>query len=335
MIQDYRRRFRLVFAWLALVCLFAAGPALAAESVQGRGNLEILPGREVADVVVADGHLRIGGTVQGSVFVAAGDVLLESGARVQGSLTVIGGNAWLSRGARVGGDVSVFAGQAHLEEGAVISGAVKVTERDPALTPEKIELISRYLLLERAVPGASFSLDRLDSLNLAKLRLRRTAAEKTANLDLGGLGKMPLEFREVLDARELRAEGLGRVRIGMIQFTDPAAAERFWDSLREFVEDRPSPAGSFRPGERHPGRVREDEIRNSVHSSLGEGAHWFFRSDGSSYLLWTRGQYLIAVQSAWFHDTDNLGREEWKRVEQTRDEVRRELEAMFQPKVKP
>jgi len=339
----YHHRLSRSLFLVLLVHLTAALPALAAESVLVRGNLEIPRDREVADVVVADGNLRIQGTVLGSVYVAAGDLLLDPGAQVQGSLTVFGGNAWLSRGAHVSGDVNVFAGKAHVEEGAVIVGQVRVVEKAPSLTPEKIALVSRYLLLPRAVPKESFSLEQLDQLDLAGLHFRKVSSEKVANLDLGRLGKVPLDFRDMQDSREVRAEGRGVVRISMVKFSNPAAAERFWDSLQEFVENAPRTAEPSRPGQPRPGHPaqtrgehsRFGEIRNSVHSSLGDGAQWYFRYNGSSYLLWTRSQYLVAIQSGWFHDAPDLGREEWRRVEETRDQVRRLLEDLFQQTNQP
>jgi carbonic anhydrase/acetyltransferase-like protein (isoleucine patch superfamily) len=331
---------------LCFSLVLATAPARAAESVQARGNLDIPRGREVGDVVVADGNVRIGGTVLGSVYVAAGDVLLAPGARVQGSLTVIGGDAWVSAGARVDKGVYVFAGQAHLEEGAQIAGEVQVVGKSASLTPQKIALVSRYLLLDRVVPGPSFSLEQLANLDLAKLHLRKTSSEKVAYLDLGKLGKRPLEFREVLDARELRAD---RARITVIKFINPAAAEGFWDSLRE---------------------LPEDQMSNSVHSSLGEGAHWYFRYSGRADLLWTRDQYLIAIQSGYFHDDhfspdqrrpvershdsprtrdqhpaahengrshddDHLLAGQWGPLERTRDQVRQALEALFRQSSQP
>ena len=328
---------------LGLLPALAARAAGAPESLQARGNLEIAAGREVADVVVADGNLRLAGQVRGAVFVANGDVLLDPGALVQGSLTVFGGKAWVSAGARIGGDLIVFAGQAHLEEGAVIVGATQIKETDPALTPEKIALVSRYLLLPRIVPNQAFPLDQLGRLDLSNLRLRRTVDQKVAYLDLGRAAKLPLDFKEVEDARELRAEGWGRVRITVVKFTGPAAAKRFWDALRETLENPPAPAAPARPregehahpGERHASFARPVEINHSVHSSLGDGAHWYFRDDGSSYLLWTKAPYLVAIQSSWFHDAPDLGREEWKRVEEVRDQVRLSLESLFQPTREP
>lgn len=336
---------RALFLRLGLVLILAgaAGPALAGESLQTRGHLEIPQGREVADVVVADGNLRIQGAVRGSVYVVAGDVLLEPGSRVQGSLTVIGGQAWVSAEARVEQGIYVLAGQLHLEEGAAVAGEVQVVEQSASLTPAKIALISRYILLPRTVPGPAFSLDQLQQLDLSRLRLRRAPWEKVAYLDLGRLGKTPLEFQEVQDARELKSD---RVRIEVIKFVNPAGAEKFWDALREMPEDK---------------------LSNSVHSSLGEGAHWYFQNPGRTYLLWTQQNYLVAIQCGFFHDehgsldrerrteavhpaprpreespsgdrngrehpTDHGGREEWRRWEdRTCDQVRQGLESLFQP----
>ena len=290
-------RALLLLLGLLLILAPAAGPARAAESLQSRGNQEIPRGREVADVVVADGNLRIGGTVLGSVYVVAGDVLMDPGSRVQGSLTVIGGQAWVPAGASVGQGVYVLAGQLHLEEGAAVAGEVQVVERSASLTPAKVAVISRYILLPRAVPGPAFSLDQLKQLDLSKLRLHPGPVEKIAYLDLGRLGKTPFEFREVLDARELKSD---RARIEVIKFVNPAAAEKFWEALRNLPEDRMS---------------------NSVHSSLGEGAHWYFQSSGRTYLLWTREQYLVAIQCGFFHD-NHVSLDQERHPEATREALR-------------
>lgn len=348
MLNSSRLKFRLFALLLFLLPLFAVRPAGALENVLAHGNQEIAAGREVADVVVTDGNLRIAGKVRGSVFVANGDALLEPGALVQGDLTVFGGKALISKGARIGGNLAVFAGQAHLEEGAVVAGSVEVKEQDPSLTSEKIALVSRYLLLPRIVPNPAFSLDQLGKLDFAPLHLRKTFDQKVAYLDLGRAAKLPLDFKEVEDAREVRAEGRGRVRIVMIRFTGPAAAERFWGSLQPAIENRTAAPGpgwrqegqhahpsDHHPPDHHLPPGRHEEVKNSVHSSLGDGAQWYFRYRGSSYLLWTKASFLVAIECAWFPDAPDLGRELWRQVEELRDQVRLELEALFQPAPAP
>jgi hypothetical protein len=290
---------------LALIMPVAA---LAQQSVMHRGDLTVSGQRVVGDVVVADGDLVVKGRVTGSVFVSNGDVLVSPGAVVEGHLTVLGGSLWVSRGAGVAGEINIFSGKAHIEKGARVNSHVRALEEVSSLTDEKLALVSRYILFNRKAPPPSLRLENLSKLDLSMLRLKRVRGQAAVQLDLAELGEMPLSLDGIADSRELVYRGHDMwVGICVIRFASGSQAENFWDKLREKFEE---------------------EISYSVHNSLGEGAHWFFRYRGASYCLWQEGQTLQAVIV--LEGDDDPDDDEWEEIENMRDRIILELKNFYE-----
>lgn len=299
MISSSEIRALLAAAFVACLPL----SSLAQNSVMQRGDVMVRAGERVDDVVVADGNLVVKGAVNGSVFAVNGDVMLSPGARVSGNLTVLGGSLWLSRGSSVGGEVNVFSGKAHIEEGAVTGSDVRAMEEVSSLTPEKLSTISRYLIFSRRTPPPDFPLSRLEGLDLEDLRLRKYRDQSTLQLDLYELGEVPVGMDEVAESRQLDFRGHDvRLRVCVFRFSSPEEAQRLWEGMRVKYEESTS---------------------HSVHNSLGGGAHWFFRHDESTYGMWCVGDTLQAVMVR--HDDDHPEKDEWRDIENLRDQVIVEL----------
>ena len=296
-------------AFLLAAVLILLGPAALAApgSIMQRGDLTIAPGQTVLDVVVSDGGLTVSGQVEGSVFVVNGSANLLFGAVVKGDLTVLAGDLWMAAGSAVEGEVNVLSGRAHLEPGSQVRSEVKALEQVSSLTPERIALVSRYVIFAREVPPADFPLARLSELDLEALGLGKVHDLRPGRLDLFDLGEVHLRRDEVAEAREVLSRGRDvRVRVTLVRFHQPAGAEALWERLLQGYEGR---------------------VDYSVHNSMGEGAHWFFRHHGASYALWRQGPMLAAVMVR--HDDGRPGATEWTRVEDLRDRTIQELIRLF------
>lgn len=305
MISNYKYLARL---WLLGVILFFPAALFAQPSVMQRGNLSIARESVVLDVVAADGNLVILGRVEGSVFLVNGDLRIEPGGVVKGNLTVLGGDLWVANGGAVEGEINVLSGKSHLDPGARVGPQVRVLESVPSLTPEKLALISRYIIFNRTAPADSFRLSALGNLDPKKLQAVKVHEQRAVRLDLFELGGLPLNLDEIADSEEVvfRAHEL-RARVVAVRFRTPAAIASLWDRLRT---------------------VFEEKIYYSVHNSLGDGAHWFFRFRSASYCLWYRDQTLTAVMVR--HDSPKPGKDEWLRVEDLRDRLILEIGDLFQ-----
>ena len=88
----------------------------------------------------------------------------------------------------------------------------------------------------------------------------------------------------------------------MFRFSEEEAPAEFWMSLRNQYDAK---------------------VSQSVHNSLGEGAHWFFRHEGASYVLWHKDLVLVSIVVR--HDDDDPEADEWERVERVRDLIIKQL----------
>ena len=279
----------------------------AGTSVMQRGSLTLDPGGVWNDVVIADGSLTIAGRVEGEVFVVNGRVLIRTGAEVRGNLTVMGGDLHLEPGADVQGDINVLSGQAVIDPGAHTGGQVQALGQVSSLTPEKLALVSRYMIFPREVPPAGFPLSGLGNLDAATLGLRQVRDERADHLDLFELGLFPARGDGVEGARVMVYQGQGAwVVVSAVRFSTPDAAESFWNSLRGRIEERTT---------------------HSVHNGLGDGAHWFFRHRRSTYCLWYQDRTLMAVTVR--QEQHNPGPADWAAAEELRDRVIGGLAALY------
>ncbi len=277
------------------------------QGVMHRGDLTVDQRRLVEDVVVADGNLVVRGRVTGSVFLVNGDASVEPFAAVDGNLTVLGGSLWVSRGASVGGEINVFSGKAHIEEGAGVGSQVRALEEVPSLTDEKLALVSRYIIFNRKAPGPGYRLENLDALDLEALKLRKAGSGPALQLDFARLGKQAVNLDEIEGSREVvfRDHDL-RVIVSTVRFASDDNVNNFWDRLR----------GDY-----------EEKVSHSVHNSLGEGAHWYFRYRGASFCIWHKDRVLQSVV-VW-HEDDDPDEDEWEEVESLRDRIILEVQNYY------
>jgi len=298
---------RHIAAFMLAALFIFASPAYPAEHVAERGNVTIASGREVDDLVVADGDLVVKGEVHGSVFVVRGDALFDSGSVLEGNVTVLGGSLWLSRNSLVEGDINVISGEAHIEEGAMVRGEVRSVKEVSSITPQKLAYVSQYILMDRPVPEDSGEIEAIKEMDIEGLRRIRERDDRDGELDLFDLG----EHEYPRDRADKAVEALYRghdmwVRVYAAKFVSPENAGGFWKAVREKYEE---------------------ETAMSVHNSLGDGAHWYFRHRGASYCLWTRGPYFTAVMIR--HDDRDPEEDEWADVEATREKLLKRITEIY------
>jgi len=271
--------------------------ALGAGNIEKRGPVTVARWAEVGDVVVADGALHVHGKANGSVFVVKGNVVLSSGSVVKGNITVLGGDLLARRGCLVEGEINVFSGRANVEPGARTMSEVRALEEVSSLTPEKLDVISRYIIFDRPLPPDAFKPADLAGLDLGEMDFRRVRSQRVSRLGLFDLGRARLDREQVEDAYEVvfRNHRLG-ARVAMVRFKSEDAVEKFWEKFRT---------------------SREKRTNYSVHNSLGDGAHWFFRHEGTSFCMWRKGPTLMALMVR--HNDDDPEEDEWIAVEEARD----------------
>lgn len=289
--------------FLAAFLLMAPVPAVSADSVMERGQVVVEKNETKKDVVVADGDLFVRGRVTGSVFVVNGDCSVDHGGLVEGNITVLQGDVWISAGASVKGEISVFSGKAKTAPEAEVSSRVRAVEKVPSLTEERVATISRYLIFGRHVPPAGTSLKSISRVNLESFRIRRRHESEPDKLRLYELGTISPKPGTRLQSKEVVFRGHDiRARVCVFGFTGTEATGKFWSALRSEYEEK---------------------VFRSVHNSLGKGAHWYFRHEGSSYVLWHQKGVLVAVMVR--HDDDDPEADEWERVEEVRDAIIKQL----------
>jgi hypothetical protein len=296
-----------IFLIAGLLALLVPVLAFAQNSVMRRGDVVIKPNITVYDIVAADGDLAILGRVKGSVFLVNGNASLSPNSLVEGNLTVLGGDLTVNKGAGVTGEINVFAGKAHIADGSAVSSEVKTMEEVPALTDEKLALISRYIIFDRPKPDNTFLVTDFFGLDLSSIKMKKVKEDIITRLNMYELGRIPFDVEELEGPIEIQYWGdNGRAKVALVVFKTPKAAEDFWDMLRN----------SF-----------EDKVNHSVHNSLGDGAHWFFRYRGTTYCLWYKGEVFHAVMVR--HEDSSPEKDEWEQVEMIRDEIISKLRKMY------
>lgn len=299
LILSFKRHCFLFAAFLFMV------PALAVSggSVMHRGEFVVDRDELKEDAVIAEGDLFVRGAVTGSVFVVRGDCMVDHGGRVEGNITVLEGDVWISAGASVKGEISVFSGKAKIAPEAGVSSRVRAVEDVPSLTEERVSTISRYIIFPRHVPPAGASLKKVSRLNPESLHIRKQRASEPEKLSLYELGSISPETGSWLQSKEVVFRGHDiRALVCVFRFSGAEAAGEFWSALRSEYEEK---------------------VWRSVHNSLGEGAHWYFRHEGSSYVLWHQHGVFVAVMVR--HDDDDPEADEWTRVEEVRDTIIKQL----------
>jgi uncharacterized RDD family membrane protein YckC len=86
------------------------------------GDYTVQEGRDVSDVVVVMGNVRIAGHAHRDVVVVFGTAYIDTTAVIDGSLVIVGGHASIAADARVGRDLLVFGGSVDAAPGFMPGG---------------------------------------------------------------------------------------------------------------------------------------------------------------------------------------------------------------------
>jgi hypothetical protein len=143
---------------LALLALLATGlavaPAAHARSpddaiVVITGDVDVAPQQRVADVIVIDGDITVGGRVEGDVIAVAGDVRLRG--QVEGDVVTVAGRLQALPGARVGGDAIYSEERPVISPRATVAGDISKEDWDDVFGPLGLAALIGSLALWLAI----------------------------------------------------------------------------------------------------------------------------------------------------------------------------------------
>jgi len=299
-----------IIVFVLLQIIFVVSMTQARESVLRRGDVHIGASQEVEDIVCAHGNVTIEGHVLGSIFVVSGDVLMKSTAIVDNNVTLTNGNIWVAKGAVIKKSLNTFGGKIHLEEGTRVLGGVQEAASPENLSGEILSLMEKYIVMDRPIPPQTFNLAGLSSLNLEQYGFGKRLEREINRFDISGIGEVRFSPRVVEDARELYYHrGVAEVVLRVIKFNSQEDADNFWEILRELPESKMS---------------------KSVHVSLGDGAHWFFRHKNFTTCMWYRGKWFtyldVSVNIPVLRRIERF----WKEPEELRDSILMDIEGLYQ-----
>jgi len=288
---------------------FVVSMAQAQESIMRRGDVHIRASQEVEDIVCAHGNVTIEGHVLGSIFVVSGDVLMKSTAIVDNNVTLTNGNIWVAKGAVIKKSLNTFGGKIHLEEGTRVLGGVQEAVSPENLSEEILSLMAKYIIMDRPIPPQGFNLAELSSLNLEQYGLRKRLERKFNIFNISGIGEVRFSPKVVEDARELYyGRGGAEIVLRVIKFNSQEDADYFWERLRELPESKMS---------------------KSVHVSLGDGAHWFFRHKNFTTCMWYRGKWFTYLDVSLHIPVLRRIERFWKEPEELRDSILMDIESLY------
>lgn len=266
---------------ISILLLFSLEPSLAlgegvAPHVMRRGTYRLPSGTEVGDVVVSGGPVEIMGKVRGSLFVADGTVTVFEGGEISGNVTVINRELRLLPGSVVHGSVYVIGGRIDRRENAKVEG--EISEKKEKLSFESRILLMKYLVFERPCPPPGTPDEILASLSRNIYGWKKDGIIPWNSLTIGELPSIALPAGAASSARiGLWRQWQWEIRVGVARFADGKEAAGFWETVQKIWP--------------------EEKMRNSVHVSLGDGAHWFFVNGNHSSALWIGDKCLVLVDA--------------------------------------
>lgn len=244
-------------------------------------------GRALGDVVAIDSSLAIDGVVRGHVFAVDSRITLGARAVVLGSITVNRGRLTIRPGAVLpkmiylndagflgpNGEAIDFG-----ETLTLADGDTEVSLDKTVVSTVSVELMKVVLPFDRFVPRSGTSIEDLERWHPGlDLELRRSV-RRPSEMTMGGIARLSFVSEKVRGAFQRGYRGRsGTVLVSGIQLQDAASAASLWSQLHA-------------AGERA-------ELRLSLKSGLGDGAHWFFKRKDRFCMLWQRSSWLIAVET--------------------------------------
>ncbi len=298
--------------FLLLIVLPGNAPAQEAKGfpdVMKRGSYRLPPGKAIGDLVISEGDVEISGTVHGSVFVVDGDVAIRDGGVVFGNVTVIDDDLRMASGSVIRGSVLIIGGRMKKAEGARVDGGIE--EKKEELPHDSQDLMEDYVVFDRPTPKPLTPEQSLKILaNTFRVWKGFTVASWTS-LSLEGLTGIELSSAVAPGAMlGLWKRRDWELRVGVAQFENDEQAMRFWAKLY--------------------GKWSGEEISRSVHVSLCEGAHWYFRHEEKSAAIWIRNRYLVMVDVGHGQGKERTAR--W--TEHLRDEALYWINRIWSEKIK-
>lgn len=260
-----------------IVLLGLIGSFVFAESpMQKGGRIIVAQGETVEDIVAYGSTIIIKGSVFGTIYAVASDITVEATAEVKGDVTLIRGSLIIAGAPALKGKVTVYdtlikADLPYLVKGDTLvfrDTGFNIQSVQTPVSPDVLAYMEKYLIMPRPVPSTS-------DLFFPEFITRDGFTQNITEFKVSSLVEFSIQ-KEIMES-SASFSGMGDgcvVRITAVKFNAHSDAEYFWNKVRTLPESR---------------------INHSLHISLGDGAHWYFRHKESSIALWYRNSWLFCV----------------------------------------
>jgi hypothetical protein len=263
--------------------LLVAASASAAEPEGAPQYLRVLGGhasvgvdRAIGDLLAIDGHVEIAGVVRGHVYALDSEVIVRSTAVILQPMIINRGTLQIEDGAILPESIAVTEAKVTGSDEAKRATAIKISETK--LSTAAVSLMKSMLPFDRFSPPEALGVEGLQSWGPGLGLELKKDVDRPHEMVIGGLVRLTFVSEKVKGAFQRGYKGArGTVLLSVVQLKDEEAAKSLWSQV-----ERVAPSA---------------KLSLSVRTSLGDGAHWFFRSKGRHALLWRHGAWFISVET--------------------------------------
>ena len=258
---------------------FACSSVFAESPMQKGGRIVVAQGETVEDIVAYGSTIIVKGSVFGTIYAVASDITVESTAEIKGDVTLIRGSLTISGAPALKGKVTVYDTMIKADLPYLVKGdtlvfrdtGFNIQSVQTPVSPDVLAYMEKYLIMPRPVPVGS-------DLFFPEFVTRDGFVQNITEFKISSLVEFSIQ-KEIMES-SVAFSGMGDgcvVRITAVKFNALSDAKYFWNKVRTLPESR---------------------INHSLHISLGDGAHWYFRHKESSVALWYRNNWLFCVDVA-------------------------------------
>lgn len=261
---------------ILLPLLIGQTPLWASSSMVKGGEIVISQGETVEDIVAYGSKIVIRGNVFGTVYAVASEVTIDSGSDVKGDITLIKGFLTIQGNPGIKGKITVYETMIKSDLPYMVKGdalvfkdlGFNVQSIQSPVSPAVIQHMEKYLVMQRPIPTQA-------GLLFPDFISKGPAVADIRSFKVSNLVEFSMQKEIVESSISMTGSFEGKtVDLTAIRFMAHSDAEFFWSKVRTIPEAR---------------------INHSLHISLADGAHWYFRHKESSIVMWYRDNWFFCV----------------------------------------